>query len=80
MICRDVEELALLWAEGRTIEVIAQHFGVSRTVVGGWRQQYELPPRRSRFSPVEVNPTPAELEERKREIRERNIAAMRAAT
>lgn len=78
MPCPDVPELFRLWTAGLTMDDIAGEFGVSRTVIRAWRQRYKLPPRRSRFARVEVDPTPDELEQRKREIRERHLAEMRA--
>jgi transposase-like protein len=60
------------------MDAIAQHFGASRTVIRSWRQRYKLTPRRSRFARAEADPTPDEIEQRKREVRERHFAAMRA--
>ena len=78
MTCPDVPELFRLWSNGVTMDAIADHFGASRTVIRAWRQRYKLPPRRSRFARVEIDPTPDEIEQRKLEVRERHLAAMRA--
>ncbi len=78
MTCPDVPELFRLWSDGVTMDEIAEHFGVSRTAIRSWRQRHKLPPRRSRFARVEIDPTPDEIEQRKLEVRERHLAAMRA--
>jgi hypothetical protein len=74
MNCPDVAELFRLWTAGVTQDEIGERFGVSRNIV-----LKTGPPRRARFAPVEIDPTPEEIEERKREVLERRIHAMREA-
>ena len=40
--CRDPEAFKL-WQEGKTDSQIAEHFGVSRTIIQRWRDVLELP-------------------------------------
>jgi hypothetical protein len=76
----DIEKLKKLWDKGLTHIEIADALGCPTAYVAQLRERHKLPPRRRAYhGPKEWNdPTPAEIEERKRELRERHLAEMRA--
>ena len=76
----DVEKLKKLWEKGLTHIEIANALGCQTAYVAQLRERHNLPPRRRAYhGPKEWNdPTPAQIEERKRELRERHLAEMRA--
>lgn len=69
-----------LWADhSLQREQIAERLGISNSTLSKLQARLGLPsrPRRPRAQ-YEVDPTPEEIEERKREVRERNMARKRA--
>jgi hypothetical protein len=75
----DGEKLKKLWNKGLTHSEIAESLGCPVAYVAQLRERHKLPPRRrAYYAPKERDPTPAEIEERKRELRERHLAEMRA--
>lgn len=77
----DEAKLRAMWASNVTIQEIAVALGVSTNFVSTLRVRHGLPRRRSAYTlPVQRDPTPAEIETRKREIRERKIAEMRGTS
>lgn len=75
----DVEKLKKLWNDGLTHMEIANALGCQVPYVSQLRERHKLPPRRRAYhAPKEWNdPTPEQIEERKRELRERHLAEMR---
>ena len=76
----DIEKLKKLWDEGRTHIEIAYALGCPERYVSQLRARHNLPARRRSYhGPKEWNdPTPEQIAERKRELRERHLAEMRA--
>jgi hypothetical protein len=75
----DVQELTRLWNQGRTHIEIASALGCPVPYVSQLRERHKLPPRRRSYhAPKDRDPTPDEIEQRKREVRERHLAEMRA--
>ena len=75
----DVKELTRLWHQGRTHAEIASALGCPVQYVAQLRERHKLPQRRRSYhAPKDRYPTPAEIEQRKREVRERHLAEMRA--
>ena len=74
----DNDLLRSMWLAGVPIEIIARHFRVSKSTIGDTRRKLGIPNRHNRFASREVDPTPEEIEQGKREIRERHMAQMRA--
>jgi hypothetical protein len=75
----DIEKLKKLWKKGLTHIEIADALGCPVAYVSQLRERHKLPPRRRAYhGPSEFDPTPAQIEERKRELRERHLAEMRA--
>lgn len=63
-------QLQQLWAAGKTHLEIAAALGCSEMYVATLRKRHNLPYRRRRYAkPVDVDPTPAEIEERKAALR-----------
>ena len=56
---------------------LAIHFGVARSTVTAARRRFKIEDRKNKFGNRDIDPTPDELEQRKKEIRERHFAAMR---
>ena len=72
-----VKKLRTLWDAGLTHIEIAEALGCPVPYVAQLRARHKLPTRRRAYhSPKWRDPTLEEIEERKREIRDRNIAAM----
>ena len=75
----DLEKLKKLWNQGRTHTQIASALGCPVQYVAQLRERHKLPQRRRSYhAPKDRYPTPAEIEQRKREVRERHLAEMRA--
>jgi hypothetical protein len=75
----DVAKLKKLWKKGLTHIEIADALGCPAAYVAQLRERHNLPLRRRAYhGPSEFDPTPAQIEERKRELRERHLAEMRA--
>jgi transposase-like protein len=72
----DTTKLLSMWTAGERAEDIALEFGVSSSQIYRWRTVYRLPPREPMDNSPVPDPTPSEIEERKRQIRERNRLAM----
>ena len=73
-------ELHRLWVGGASYDEIAAALGCASSYIGRLRERHKLPPRSvpvARRKPRE-DPTPEEVEQRKAEIRERNMAKMRS--
>jgi uncharacterized protein YjcR len=71
------EELRTLWLSGMHLNDLAIHFGVARSTVTAARRKFGIEDRQNKYGREDVDPTPDELEQRKKEIRERHFAAMR---
>ena len=56
---------------------LANHFGVARSTVTAARRKFGIQDRQNKYGREDIDPTPDELEQRKKEIRERHFAAMR---
>ena len=78
----DVPLLHRLWASGAAFHDIAVALNVSLTTLRTLRKTHGLPKRLNINGKrrVEVDPTPAELEQRARECRERHYAQRRGET
>lgn len=76
----EVALLFQLWTAGASRKDIAARFGVSESTVYKWMVTYKLPKRKGIENSGHGNPdpTPAEIEERARECRERHYAMRRA--
>lgn len=75
----DLEKLKKLWNQGRTHTQIASALGCPVVYVAQLRVRHNLPiRRRSYHRPAVVDPSPAELERLKKELREKHFAEMRA--
>lgn len=59
------------------MEEIARHFGIARSTVTAARRKFGIEGRQNKYGREDIDPTPDELEQRKKEIRERHLAAMR---
>ena len=74
-------EFRRLWAEGLSRTDLALHFNCSVSWIDNYRMELALPAR-TRANPQEcyspADPTPEEIAERAREIRERHFAERRA--
>ena len=71
------EELRTLWLSGMHLTDLANHFGVARSTVTLARRKFGIEDRKNKFGNRDIDPTPDELEQRKKEIRDRHFAAMR---
>ena len=56
---------------------LAIHFGVARSTVTAARRKFGIEDRQNKYGREDIDPTPDELEQRKKEIREAHFAAMR---
>lgn len=75
----DVEKLKRLWAEGKTHSQIAKALGCPPVYVAQLRVRHNLPQRRRSYHKPSIrDPSPAELERLKKELREKHLAEMRA--
>lgn len=73
-----VEKLKKLWSKGLTHMEIARELGCQPQYVAELRARHNLPARRRSYhSPQFTDPTPSEIEDRKREIRERHLEEKR---
>ena len=73
-ILYDVNKLRKLWDRGLTHLKIAEALGCPVPYVAQLRVRHNLPVRGRRYhAPEYRDPTPVEIEERKKEIRERHI-------
>jgi len=66
------------WYGGEKITEIAHHFGVSVSTIHAYRQKWDLRFREQIPKSFHPDPTPEEIEIRKKEIRDRHMALMRA--
>ena len=74
-IVYDLKKLERLWDRGLTHLEIAQSLGCSVRYVDRLRVRHNLPARDRRYHASEFrDPTPLEIEERKKEILERHLA------
>jgi hypothetical protein len=74
----DVEKLKRLWARGLTHLKIAEALGCDMRYVAQLRERHNLPMRRRAYhAPKYRDPTPEEIVERAREIRERHYEEKR---
>jgi hypothetical protein len=74
----NVPELQRLWVNGIRVADIAVRFNVSVGTVHEWAKRFKLPKRPRVLPDLVVDPTPEEIEQRKRECRERHYASRRA--
>lgn len=75
----DVEKLKELWHQGQTHAQIASALGCPVLYVSQLRVRHDLPRRRQKYRPPSIrDPSPAELERLKKELREKHLAEMRA--
>ena len=70
------EEFARLWHEGETLDRLAARIGVSRATVMRYANRLGLPNRGQLQR--KPDPTPEEIEQRARELRERHFAELLA--
>lgn len=74
----DVGKLKRLWARGLTHPKIAEALGCDMRYVAQLRERHNLPIRRRAYhAPKYRDPTPDEIVERAREIRERHLEEKR---
>lgn len=66
--------VAEMWLAGVPVETIAGRVGLCTKAIYKWRQRLNLPPRPKIVKDLVPDPTPEEMEERKRECRERHYA------
>lgn len=72
------QKLRKLWAKGLTHIEIARELGCPVQYVAQLRARHNLPARRRSYhSPKMTDPTLSEIEERKRELRERHMEEKR---
>ncbi|MEX0670877.1 MAG: hypothetical protein WD060_10520 [Pirellulales bacterium] len=76
----DVPLLFRLWSDGVPSAEIAVTIGVCMSTLHAMRKRYGLPKRQQVRRVVTVDPTPDELEVRKRECREKHFAQRRGET
>jgi hypothetical protein len=77
-ILYDENKLRKLWDSGLTHLKIAEALGCPVQYVSQLRERHNLPMRGRRYhAAVDRDPTPLEIEERKREIRERHFEEKR---
>lgn len=76
----DRETLAQAWTEPLTLMELGVRFGVSVTTISKLAQKFKLPRKPPVLKPPENDPTPEEIAERCREIRERHYAERRGET
>lgn len=75
----DVPLLYRLWNSDASSGEIANQLGISSSTLALVRKRHGLPVRQQRRrESVDTDPTPAEIEERARELRERHYAQRRA--
>lgn len=74
----DLAELHRLWVEGMYVNDIAEHFGVTTSVIYSVQRKYKLPPRGRVCRDNVPDPTPEEIRARKREVRRKHFAMKRA--
>ena len=70
------EEFAKLWHAGETLDRLAARIGISRATVMRYANRLGLPNRGQLQR--KPDPTPEEIEQRARELRERHFAELRA--
>jgi len=70
-------EITQMWHDGVRLQEIADKCGVSTTTIYAYAKRLQLP-KRPRASRPTVDPTPAEIERLKAELRERHLAERRA--
>jgi len=70
------DEFARLWHEGETLDRLAARIGVSRATVMRYANRLGLPNRGQLQR--KPDPTPEEIEQRARELRERHFAELLA--
>jgi DNA-binding CsgD family transcriptional regulator len=68
-----------MWHDGVRLQDIADKCGVSTTTVYAYAKRLQLP-KRPRASRPTVDPTPAEIERLKAELREKHMAERRSET
>lgn len=73
-----LETLRQMWDAGVPADVIARHLGIGRQRMHELRREHGIPDRVCKYRKRIVDPTPDEIEQGKREVRERHLAAMRA--
>ena len=66
-----IAELRRLWSAGVSADAIAAHLGIRRQKLHELRRLHGIPDRPNKFRRRPEDPTPEEIEERKRECRER---------
>ena len=77
-ILYDVEKLKRLWARGLSHLKIAEALGCDMLYVAQLRERHNLPMRRRAYhAPKDRDPTPEEIVERAREIREKHLEEKR---
>ena len=73
----DVPKLFMLWHTQATLAEIAQQLGCKVTTLWTLKKRHKLPPKRRPDGSSISDPTPQQIEERCREVQERNLAKMR---
>lgn len=77
-ILYDVEKLKRLWARGLSHLKISEALGCDMRYVAQLRERHNLPMRRRAYhAPQDRDPTPEEIAERAREVRERHLEEKR---
>lgn len=72
--------LADMWAAGASAEQIGRRIGIARDAVYQWIKRLELPKRPRKSQPCTPDPTPDEIAQRAREMREAHFAKRRGET
>ena len=72
-------EITQLWHDGVRMQEIADRCGVSTTTIYVYVKRLQLP-KRPRASRPTVDPTPAEIERLKAELKEKHLAERRSET
>lgn len=75
-----VPELFRLWAGGASYTEIAARLGVTESYVHKLKDRHKLPNRERSYAAPTKEPTEDEIEQRKRECRERHFAKRRGET
>jgi DNA-binding CsgD family transcriptional regulator len=73
----DVPKLFLLWHTQATLAEIAEQLGCKVTTLWTLKKRHKLPPKRRPDGSSPNDPTPQQIEERCREVRERHFARLR---
>ena len=73
----DVPKLFLLWHTQATLTEIAEQLGCKVTTLWTLKKRHKLPPKRRKDGSSISDPTPQQIEERAREVREMHYARRR---